>query len=145
MAAGVAAIVSDAGWFGELPNNAVVKLDMNYQTDELLQAYLEALIVDESLRREIGANARRHVLANHHIRKSAAQYLDFIARVIDERPEEYLIDTLAKEIGAVRIDGDTCAEALAQVAADIAPLSASGTVAARDQSPSTELAATAYR
>src|ERR1044072_2507857 len=53
MAAGVAAIVSDAGWFGELPNNAVVKLDMTRNTDELLQAYLEALIGNQELRREI--------------------------------------------------------------------------------------------
>src|SRR6185503_6725937 len=122
MAAGVAAIVSDAGWFGELPNNAVVKVGMSHKTDALLQAYLEALMVDEDLRREIGANARLHVLADHDIRKSAAQYLDFISRVIDERPEEYVVDTLAKEISVLGVDADRCDEALAQVAADITPL-----------------------
>jgi 2-polyprenyl-3-methyl-5-hydroxy-6-metoxy-1,4-benzoquinol methylase/glycosyltransferase involved in cell wall biosynthesis len=122
MAAGVAAVVSNAGWFGELPNDAVVKLDMAYKTDELLQAYLEALIVDNDLRRKIGANARRHALANHDIRQSAAQYLDFISRVINQQPAEYLVDTVAREIGALGIDADRCVEAMTRVAADITPL-----------------------
>jgi 2-polyprenyl-3-methyl-5-hydroxy-6-metoxy-1,4-benzoquinol methylase/glycosyltransferase involved in cell wall biosynthesis len=122
MAAGVAAIVSDAGWFGELPNNAVVKVDMNYQTDELLQAYLEALIIDKGLRKEIGANARRHVLAHHDMRKGAAQYLAFISKVINQRPQEYIVDALAKEIGVLGIDANRADAALAQVAADITPL-----------------------
>src|SRR5438128_5039523 len=46
MAAGVPAIVSDAAWFGELPDDTVVKIDTNQNTDALLKAYLEALIVD---------------------------------------------------------------------------------------------------
>jgi 2-polyprenyl-3-methyl-5-hydroxy-6-metoxy-1,4-benzoquinol methylase/glycosyltransferase involved in cell wall biosynthesis len=122
MAAAVPAIVADAGWFGELPNDAVVKLDMHHQTDELLQAYLEALIIDEELRTEIGRNARRHVLAHNDIRQSAERYLAFISRVVEQRPEEYLVDTLATEISALRIDADRSHEAFAQVAADIAPL-----------------------
>ncbi|PYT03080.1 MAG: glycosyl transferase family 1, partial [Acidobacteria bacterium] len=35
MAAGVAAIVSDVGWFGELPDDAVVKVDADEHADEL--------------------------------------------------------------------------------------------------------------
>jgi 2-polyprenyl-3-methyl-5-hydroxy-6-metoxy-1,4-benzoquinol methylase/glycosyltransferase involved in cell wall biosynthesis len=122
MAAAVPAIVADAGWFGELPGDAVVKLDMNYKTDELLQAYLEALIVDEELRQKIGANARRHVLTHNDIRKSAEHYFAFISRVVDQRPEEYLVDALAKEIGVLGLNANTSEKALAQVAADIAPL-----------------------
>jgi glycosyltransferase involved in cell wall biosynthesis len=53
MAAAVPAIVADAGWFGELPNDTVIKLDMNHKTDELLHAFLEALIVDEDLRKKL--------------------------------------------------------------------------------------------
>ena len=122
MAAAVPAIVSNAGWFGELPNDVVVKLDMHQKTDELLQAYLEALIVDAELRREIGANARRHVLAHNHIRQSAERYLAFISRVVEQRPEEYLVDTLATEISALRIDTDRSGNTVAQIAADMVPL-----------------------
>ncbi|HYX27812.1 MAG TPA: methyltransferase domain-containing protein, partial [Pyrinomonadaceae bacterium] len=121
MAAGVPAIVSNSGWFGELPNDAVVKLDMGRHDDALLKAYLTALIVDGELRREIGGNARRHVLAHNDIRDGAKQYLAFIARVIDERPEQYLVDTLAKEIGmlGMKANGD---EVLSHLVADVAPL-----------------------
>ena len=121
MAAGVAAIVPNAGWFGELPGDAVVKLDMTRHSQALLPAYLEALIVDKDLRRSIGSNARRHVLTTNDIQKSAREYLDFISRIVDERPESYLLDTLAKEIGMLGIkpNGD---DTLAPVVAAIAPL-----------------------
>src|SRR5215831_872015 len=122
MAAGVPAIVSRAGWFGELPDDAVVKVDMHHHTDELLQAYLEALIIDQDLRREVGANARRHVLAHNDIRKGARQYLAFISKVIEQRPAECVVDLLAREIGALQIDAGRFDEALSQVAAGVAPL-----------------------
>ena len=83
---------------------------------------LPTLIVGERLRQEIGANARRHVLANHDIRKGATQYLDFISKIINQQPENYIVDTLAKEIGGLAIDANRSDEALAQVAADITPL-----------------------
>ncbi|HEX3084700.1 MAG TPA: glycosyltransferase, partial [Pyrinomonadaceae bacterium] len=124
MAAAVPAIVSNAGWFGELPNDVVVKLDMHQKTDELLQAYLQALIVDEELRREIGRNARRHVLAHNDIRQGAEHYLKFISRVVEQRSDGFLVDTLATEISALRIDADRSGAAVKQVAADIAPLMA---------------------
>ena len=53
MAAGVPAIVSNAAWFGELPDDTVVKIDMSQHTDALFEAYLETLIVDSSLRNQI--------------------------------------------------------------------------------------------
>jgi 2-polyprenyl-3-methyl-5-hydroxy-6-metoxy-1,4-benzoquinol methylase/glycosyltransferase involved in cell wall biosynthesis len=122
MAAAVPAIVANAGWFGELPNDTVVKLDMHYKTDELLQAYLEALIIDEELRREIGRNARRHVLAHNDIRQSAERYLAFVARVTGQQGDEYIVDKLASEISALRIDADRSVKAVTQIAADISPL-----------------------
>lgn len=122
MAAGVPAIVANAGWFGELPNDTVVKLDMHHKTDELLQAYLEALIIDQELRREIGSNARRHVLAHNGIRRSAEQYREFISRVVEPGADEYLVDAVATEIGALRIDTDRSGKAVARIAADIGPL-----------------------
>jgi 2-polyprenyl-3-methyl-5-hydroxy-6-metoxy-1,4-benzoquinol methylase/glycosyltransferase involved in cell wall biosynthesis len=143
MAAAVPAIVADAGWFGELPNDTVIKLDMNHKTDELLQAFLEALIVDEKLRTEIGANARRHVLSNNHIRKSAEHYLAFISRVVDQQPGEYLVDALAKEIGVLGINANRSAETLAQVALDIAPLAGSSVSAKPDREIASSLTSTA--
>jgi 2-polyprenyl-3-methyl-5-hydroxy-6-metoxy-1,4-benzoquinol methylase/glycosyltransferase involved in cell wall biosynthesis len=122
MAAGVPAIVPDAGWFGELPGNTVVKLDMQLKTDALLKAYLEALIVDRQLRRQIGANARAHVLAHNDVRKSAGLYLDFITRVKDATPEADLLDSLASAFLAMGINPDGDDPAVVGIVSDTAVL-----------------------
>jgi glycosyltransferase involved in cell wall biosynthesis/SAM-dependent methyltransferase len=126
MAAGVPAIVSNAAWFGELPDDTVVKLDMSQHTDALFEAYLETLIVDRSLRNQIGANARRYVLANNDIRKSAEQYLAFISRIVDARPEDALIDDIATELSALGIDATLHETAFVQIAGDVSLLAGNG-------------------
>jgi len=122
MAAGVPAIVSDAAWFGELPDDTVVKIDMSQHTDALLEAYLETLIVDSGLRNQIGANARRYVLAHNDIHKSAEQYLAFISRIVDARPEDALIDDMAAELNALGIDAALFEPAFLQIAGDVSLL-----------------------
>jgi glycosyltransferase involved in cell wall biosynthesis/SAM-dependent methyltransferase len=124
MAAGVPAIVPDAGWFGELPGDTVVKLDMHFKTDALLQAFLEALIVDRELRWQIGANARAHVLAHNDMRQSANRYLDFISRVIGSTPEVDLLDSLATEFMAIGISPDADDPAVLRIVSDTAVLTA---------------------
>ncbi|MFN2578879.1 MAG: methyltransferase domain-containing protein [Pyrinomonadaceae bacterium] len=126
MAAGVPAFVPDAGWFGELPNDAVVKIDMKANTDALLRAYLEALIVDAGLRKQIGTNARSYLLAHNDIRKSADQYLAFIARIVDARPGHALIDDIATELSALGIDATAHETLLGQIAGEISSLAGNG-------------------
>jgi len=126
MAAGVPAIVSDAAWFGELPDDAVVKIDMSRHTDALFEAYLETLIVDRDLRNQIGANARRYVLAHNDIHKSAEQYLAFISRIVDARAEDALIDDMAAELSALGIDASAHEPVLAQIAGDVSLLAGNG-------------------
>jgi len=130
MAAGVPAIVPDAGWFGELPNDAVVKIDMTQNTDALLQAYLKTLMVDRGLRTQIGTNAHRHVLAHNDIRKSAEQYLAFISRVTNGLTDDDLIDSVTRELRAIGINATTDDQVLSQIAADLAPLATGGAEAA---------------
>ena len=85
MAAGVAAVVSDAGWFSELPDAAAVKVDAGEHLGAELRAYLERLLADAPLRERIGANARRHVLAEHRIEQSAAA-TSFIGELVGAAP-----------------------------------------------------------
>ena len=61
MAAGVPAIVFNVGAFAELPDDAVVKIDLDENADALLEAYLRRLIEDADLRQRIGASAVRHL------------------------------------------------------------------------------------
>jgi SAM-dependent methyltransferase/glycosyltransferase involved in cell wall biosynthesis len=98
MAAGVCAVVADVGWYAELPSSCVVKLDLDETTDAQLEAYLERLITDAALRRRIGANARRYVLAEHAVTRSAALYLDFIRDLIATRTRRSFLTGVTREV-----------------------------------------------
>ena len=99
---------------------------MSQHTDALFEAYLETLIVDSGLRNQIGANARRYVLAHNDIRKSAEQYLAFISRIVDARPEDALIDDIAAELNALGIDAALHEPAFLQIAGDVSLLAGNG-------------------
>jgi glycosyltransferase involved in cell wall biosynthesis len=121
MAAGVPVIVSNVGWFAELPDDCVIKIDAGEAGDAQLRAYLARLIADEHLRRRIGENARRHALDAHGIERSAAEYLEFIRRVVAGRARRRFVGGIATELAAcgVREDDD---EILRGVATDVTRL-----------------------
>ncbi|HSB29487.1 MAG TPA: methyltransferase domain-containing protein, partial [Pyrinomonadaceae bacterium] len=98
MAGGVCSIVSDVGWYSELPDDSVVKIPLDGNTDKLLLAYLERLIEDESLRHKIGENAQRHALVQHSPQKGAEGYLQFISEVISQRVRRQTVNTVAEEL-----------------------------------------------
>ncbi|MGB9181042.1 MAG: methyltransferase domain-containing protein [Pyrinomonadaceae bacterium] len=58
MAAGVPVFVPNINPLSELPDDVVVKIDVDEYRDALLQAFLERLIADAPLRKRIGVNAR---------------------------------------------------------------------------------------
>jgi glycosyltransferase involved in cell wall biosynthesis/SAM-dependent methyltransferase len=122
MAAGVCSVVNSVGWFAELPDDAVVKVEPGEHYDALLRAYLERLVADARLRSAIGANARRYALAEHDIRRSAESYLSFISEVVNTRPRRRLVSGLSDELSAldVRPGGDE--EFLLSVATEVAAL-----------------------
>ncbi|HVG29366.1 MAG TPA: glycosyltransferase family 4 protein [Pyrinomonadaceae bacterium] len=100
LAAGVPVVVSNVGWYAELPDDCVVKIDAGEAGGAQLRAHLARLIEDEPLRRRIGANARRHALAEHSVEGSAARYLDFLRAVAAQRERRRFVrgvsDTLAR-------------------------------------------------
>jgi SAM-dependent methyltransferase/glycosyltransferase involved in cell wall biosynthesis len=103
MAAGVCSVVAEEGWYAELPNDAVVKIPRDSRSDELLLAYLERLIEDQSLRARIGENARRHALDEHNPERRAADYLTFIRNVIGRRPQRRILADVSREISLLGI------------------------------------------
>jgi hypothetical protein len=122
MAAGVTAIVSDTGWFSELPGDAVVKLDAGGHADALLGAFLKRLIEDRDLCRRIGANARAYMLAEHDIERSAHDYLTFINEIVAARPRRQLLDGLSVEMSALGVSFERDKEFALGVAAEVAAL-----------------------
>jgi glycosyltransferase involved in cell wall biosynthesis len=101
MAAGVPAIVSNIGWFSELPDDCVVKIDPGPDADLLICAYLKELIENRKLRQEIGINARNLMLAKHKVEQTAAAYLNFIDYVIGHRAHRSFIESVSFEIACL--------------------------------------------
>lgn len=132
MAAGVAAVVSDVGWFGELPADSVVKIDPGPHADELLRAYLERLIEDARLRERLGANARRHVLAEHDIRRSAEGYLALVEEVLASRPQRRFVSGVSEELSALGVRPEHDAEFMHAVASEVATLAPARIIAPDD-------------
>jgi 2-polyprenyl-3-methyl-5-hydroxy-6-metoxy-1,4-benzoquinol methylase/glycosyltransferase involved in cell wall biosynthesis len=121
LAAGVCSVVADAGWYGELPNDAVVKIGTDAQADKLLLAYLERLIEDAELRTAIGENARRYALREFDVAGRAADYLDFIGDVCGQRPRRNLIEGVTQEMSLLGINaGDELV--MRGIAAEVANL-----------------------
>ncbi len=123
MSAGVPAIVFNVGAFSELPGDAVVKIDHDEQADAMIEAYLRRLIEDANLRREIGANARRHILMEHNIENGAESYVSFIREVIARRTTQQLNQKVATELSAlgVRAADEEMLRNVAQELAVLAP------------------------
>jgi 2-polyprenyl-3-methyl-5-hydroxy-6-metoxy-1,4-benzoquinol methylase len=136
MSSGVCSVVADVGWYSELPGDSVVKVPLDNHTDSLLLAYLERLIEDEPLRTRIGENAKRYAYAHHHVEYSATAYLDFVARVIDQRTKRTLIATVSNNL--VELGTTASDEAfLKSIASDVSALVSDENVVAPEINRST--------
>jgi glycosyltransferase involved in cell wall biosynthesis len=75
LALGRPTVVSDLGWFAELPDSVAVKIPPGGELEiELLAAALERLISDEPLRDRLGAAAREYARKQHDLDRSADAY-----------------------------------------------------------------------
>jgi glycosyltransferase involved in cell wall biosynthesis len=81
MAGGVPAVVSDAGWYAELPDEACVKVLPDGGVEALAEA-LQMLSDDPQRRRSIGVEAREYIARAHRWEDVAAAYLAFIREVL---------------------------------------------------------------
>jgi glycosyltransferase involved in cell wall biosynthesis len=131
MAAGVPVIVTNIGWFSELPDDAAVKIDPDDDTDARLRASLKMLLEDAALRAQTGAHARRYVLAHHAIEKSAGEYLKFISDVIAQRARRRFIRNISAEMARLGI-AETDETFLRRVATEVARLAPAGRLSPAD-------------
>ena len=121
MAAGVPVVVSNVGWFAELPDDAAVKVEPGETADASLRASLAGLLADPARRRRIGENARRHFLDRHAIEKSAAAYAAFIRETVGRRARRRLLRRVSSELSRLGVKA-TDERLLRGVAAEITRL-----------------------
>lgn len=97
--AGVASLVTDAGWFAELPDDTVIKVAPGSEGEALAEA-LSRLGADPESLVEIGAAGRRRLEARH----TPETYAEAIIRVVEDagaitaRASALHVGTLARSI-----------------------------------------------
>jgi glycosyltransferase involved in cell wall biosynthesis len=74
LALGTATVVSDVGWFSELPDYVVAKVPVGEREQDLLAAVLVKLAEGDELRRSLGARAREYVQREHALELAADRY-----------------------------------------------------------------------
>jgi glycosyltransferase involved in cell wall biosynthesis len=101
MGAAKACVVSDIGWFSELPDNCVAKVDVDEFEEETLLACLERLVGSAALRATMGANAREFIRANHSLPGAASQYIEFLREVNEHSQKRRFDSRLVEEIAGL--------------------------------------------
>jgi glycosyltransferase involved in cell wall biosynthesis len=87
MGAGRPVIVSRTGAFEELPDDSVIKVDVDDAEEELLLEYLRWLAQNPARGVALGANARRYVEQAARLDDAAYDYYRFICQVLNRTPE----------------------------------------------------------
>lgn len=91
--------VSDAGYYGELPNDLVTKINPQDEISELHRHWNAFLDHPKSYRRQ-GQAGRRHLEQHHTPEAYVEQFMNFLPEVADYRSEAYLerwLSRLAQE------------------------------------------------
>ena len=81
-----AVIVSDIGWFSELPDDVAFKVPVTAQEVEVLAAALDLLAADPGLRRAMGNAARRLAETEHRLDRVADLYAGALTEAAAPRP-----------------------------------------------------------
>lgn len=78
---GRACVVSNVGWFAELPDDCCAKVDPGRAEEALLAAYLERLAADDALRTALERNALAYAAAEHDLARCAVRYAAIIRAI----------------------------------------------------------------
>jgi len=75
-------VVSDVGWYAELPDAVAVKVRTDDHEVTALAAALELLAGDTHIRESLGASAAQYVSSEHHVDRTADGYAAALREVI---------------------------------------------------------------
>ena len=95
-------IVSNVGWFCEMPDRCCLKLDVDSYEEDLLVEYMDLLASDETVRDTIAKSARAYVAEVHNPEKAAWDFYDFIKGVLNG--DETLLGRVSEELAGLKVD-----------------------------------------
>jgi glycosyltransferase involved in cell wall biosynthesis len=108
-------VVSDVGWFSELPGEAVLKVPVDEREEDTLAAALEVL-TDEQARRAMGAAARALVEREHRLDRVAEAYAAALEELAGgSAVEDRVLEEVARAAAEVGIGGEDAAELAARL------------------------------
>jgi glycosyltransferase involved in cell wall biosynthesis len=108
-------IVNNTGFFGELPDDCVVKIALEREGE--LAAQLKRLVMEPEARAALGDRARRFAEREFSAGRYAREFLDFAWEVRSASPLLGLADQVATELGRMGVTGE--AEVVDTVAREI--------------------------
>ena len=85
LAGGTPLVVSDVGWFSELPDTVVAKVSPDEWEIDHLAAVLELLVSDETLRAQMGRAGLEYARGEFHVERAADAYVEALARLVRGR------------------------------------------------------------
>jgi len=115
LAAGRPVVVSDVGWFSELPDSVAAKVPVGPYEVETLAAYLDALASDAALRTRMGRAAAQHARREYDLNHVAELYVAAIEQAAAGRlVRDEVAGELAVAAADVRLDAANIDELAAQ-------------------------------
>ena len=106
-------VVSDVGWFAELPDEVALKVPVDAHEAETLGAALELLASNERARTAMGDVARAYVAAEHDLDRSAEAYVAALEEAVGgEAVRDAVVGEVAEAAADVGIatEGEEAAE-----------------------------------
>jgi glycosyltransferase involved in cell wall biosynthesis len=95
-------IATDIGFFGELPDDCLMKIRPDHEESDLLDA-LQRLIADRAGAQAIGVNGNKFLLENLTPQKYRERFVAFLPKLESFKPVFHFLDRLGKELAQVSI------------------------------------------
>jgi len=83
-------IVSDTGWFSELPDETVIKIGVNENEEKSISDAFTKLTSDKSLKKGVGSRALEYVKNEHDPEKISYEIFEFLSHLTSAERSKYI-------------------------------------------------------
>jgi glycosyltransferase involved in cell wall biosynthesis len=107
MSLGKPVIVSNVGWFSELPGDACLKVDVDSYQNTVLLEFFTLLSENREVSTTIGKKAKEYIIKNHSPENVAKQYYQFIRSILNgDEMIENILSRSYLDLGFRRSEGE---------------------------------------
>lgn len=99
-------IVNNTGFYSELPDSCVLKVDVDEKEEENLYLALRNLSYDGDLRKRIGMQGKQFATENFTSQRYCEKFMEFLEKVQYWRPTLKLIDRVSMELSLMGVTED---------------------------------------